>query len=366
MMSTMRVAVTLEHLWHRVPGGTALATLETLNALLERRDTPDLVGVAGRHRQPPDFPWRPPQQVRVMQRGWLRGPLLYEAWLRTGRPRVETITGAVDVVHATTIIPPPTRAPLVVTLHDLAFVHEPQHFTPRGVSVFRRSLDIIRRRAALVLCSSQATFHDALAQGFESARLRLVPLGVRSQVVTPEDRQRVRHTYQLPSPYLLFVGTLEPRKNLAALVQALAQLSNPPPLVVAGANGWGGVHRELQQSPVQVQFLGFVPAGDLPALYAEAAALCMPSLREGYGLPVLEAMAQGTPVVTSRGTATEETAGGAAALIDPHHVGDIARGVSDVLAEPQRYRQAGLERAAACTWHTTAQATLAAYREVGS
>ena len=368
----MRVAVTLEHLWHRVPGGTGVASLELVNALMGLHDAPQLVGVAGRHAAPPMPPWAPPATLAIRHHGWLHGPWLYEAWLRAGRPRVESITGPVDVVHATTIIPPPCRAPMVVTLHDLAFLHDPQHFTPRGVSVFRRSLDVLRRRAALVMCSSQATFDDAVTAGLEPDRLRLVPLGVRGDVATESARRRVRDRYDLPERFVLFVGTVEPRKNLTGLVAALSQLPQPPPLIVAGSPGWGGAQQALNdaiaaaQQPVDVRFIGFAPAPDLPALYAEAAVLCAPSLREGYGLPVLEAMVQGTPVVTSRGTATEETAGGAAALVNPRDPTDIARGLADVLHDPQPYIAKGLVRSASATWHATAQATVAAYREVAS
>ncbi len=358
----MRVAVTLEHLWHRVPGGTALASLEVLREMLALPDAPEIVGVAGRHTSPPEPAWAPPGGVEVVQHQWLHGPWLYEAWLRARRPLVESITGSVDVVHATTIIPPPTRAPLVVTLHDVAFLHDPQHFTRRGVSVFRRSLELVRRHAALVLCSSPATMRDALAAGLPEHRLRLVTLGVRAEKVSDDDRRRVRLTYGLPERYLLFVGTVEPRKNLTGLVAALTLLDDPPPLVVVGADGWGGVREQLHD----VQFTGFVPRSDLPAMYAEAAALCMPSLREGYGLPVLEAMAQGTPVVTSRGTATEDTAGGAAALVDPRDPSDIARGVSEVLVDPGVFTERGLARAGECSWHATAVATLAAYHEAAS
>jgi len=366
MMSSMRVAVTLEHLWHRVPGGTGVATLETLSALVARQDAPQMVGVAGRHDTPPATAWLPPESVPVEQHRRLHGPWLYESWLRFGRPTVESITGDVDVVHATTIIPPPCRAPLVVTLHDLAFLHRPDHFTRRGVSVFRRSLEIVRRRAALVLCSSQSTLDDACRVGLDPSRLRLVPLGVRCVEVSCDDRRRVRSRYALPERFVLFVGTVEPRKNLAGLIAALARIEGAPPLVVAGALGWGGAQRHLDQAEVDVRFVGFVAPDDLAALYAEAAALCVPSLREGFGLPVLEAMAQGTPVVTSRGTATEEAAGGAASLVDPYDVSDIARGLCEVLGAPESFRERGRVRAASATWALTAQVTLDAYAEVCS
>ncbi|MDP9464627.1 MAG: glycosyltransferase family 4 protein, partial [Actinomycetota bacterium] len=243
----------------------------------------------------------------------------------------------------------------------LAFLHDPSHFTRRGNSVFRRSLDHIRRRADLVLCSSQATMDDSVAAGVPADRLRLVPLGVDAVRADAADVARVRALYRLPERYLLFVGTVEPRKNLRGLVEAVARLEDPLPLIVAGAEGWGDV---AIPSVGDVRFIGFVPAPDLSGLYAGAEVFCYPSEREGYGLPVLEAMAQGTPVVTSSGTATEETAAGAAILVDPSDPGDIARGVTDALSQRDELSSRGLVRAEQSTWGATARLTVAAYREL--
>jgi glycosyltransferase involved in cell wall biosynthesis len=355
--SRIRVAYTLEQLWHRVPGGTAVAALRVAEALLRRGDI-DLIGVAGRHSGPPDPAWSAPVPVRPLRVG---PPLLYDAWLRIGRPRVESVVDQVDVVHSTTLIPAATRRPHVVTLHDLAWRHDPGQFTPRGVSVFDRSLRQIIRRADLVLCASRATIGDAIAAGIPEERLRLVPLGVDPTPVGVGEIERVRQAHALPADYLLFVGTVEPRKNLGRLVRAVALVPDAPPLVVAGAPGWGDV---TDVDGADVRFLGFVSDADKTALYAGAAALCYPSEREGFGLPVLEAMAQGAPVVTSRGTSTEEVAGGAGVLVDPFDVDDIARGIIDALERRDELSTAGRAHAATCSWDTAAALTVAAYEEL--
>ena len=354
----MRVAYTLEQCWHRVPGGTGVAALRVAEALGPHNDV-RLIGVAGRHRRLPAEPWVPSIPVAHLP---IAAPWLYETWLRLGWPKVEQATGPVDIAHATTLIPCATDAKLVVTLHDLAFLHTPEHFTRHGVRVFRRSLRHIRRRADLVLCCSQATIDDCLAAGIGEDRLRLVPLGVEVDRADPDDIARVRALYRLPEEYLLFVGTVEPRKNLRGLVASLRHLAEPPALVVAGAEGWGDTGVDADTDGVH--FLGFVPGDDLPALYAGASVFCYPSEREGYGLPVLEAMAQGTPVVTSRGTATEETAGNAAVLVDPADPEDIARGIDEAQRRRKELSAKGLARAQRRSWAATASLTAAAYREL--
>jgi glycosyltransferase involved in cell wall biosynthesis len=354
---TTRAAYTLEQCWHDVPGGTAVAAL-ALARELDRRDDVELVGVSARHRGPATEGFEPPIPVRALS---LPRTALYEAWRRLGWPPVERATGPVDLVHATTIIVPPrATAPLIVTLHDLAFLHDPGAFTAHGVKAFTAGLDRIRRSAAAVLCSSQATLDDARAAGLAPDRLRLVPLGLE-----PVDRpgpEEVRATLArlgLSPPYLLFVGTLEPRKNLARLLAAHASLPSPPELVVVGPRGWG------EQPPAgQVRLLGFVDEPTKAALLEGAAALCYPSLREGFGLPVLEGMAHGIPVVTSRGTATEEVGGEAVVLVDPLDPADIGRGISEALDRRDELAEAGPARAALFTWARTADAVVAAYREV--
>jgi len=358
-MVVVRVAYTIEQCWHRVPGGTAVAAIEVAGELAARPGI-DLVGVSARHDGPPSAGFIPPIPVHPLGRGSSRS--LYASWLWTGRPFVESTVGEVSVTHATTIIPPPTKAPLVVTIHDLAFVRAPQQFSPWGRAIFRRSLTQVARRAALVLCSSTATMADCETAGISPHRLRLVPLGVRLRTPSSDEVTAVRRRFGLPDRYILFVGTLEPRKNLRRLVEAMSHLADPLPLVVAGPAGWGDGAPPPARTPVLL--LGNVSGAERDALYAGAAVFCYPSVWEGFGLPVLEAMAAGTPVVTTAATSTEEVAGGAAVLVDALDVRDIARGIDEALDRREGLITAGLARAAACPWARTADLTLAAYREV--
>ena len=353
----MRVAYTLEQCWRRVPGGTGVAAVEVAREL-NAFDGVEIVGVAGRHRYGPTKGFEPTVQMASLPIG---GPLLFESWLRLKWPLVESVVDNADLVHSTTIIAPATRLPLVVTIHDLAFLRHPDFFTARGNKVFRRSLDIVRDKAAMVLCSSEATLDDCLSAGFEMDRLRHVPLGVTTHAISDTDRARVRLTYNLPEDFILFVGTLEPRKNLGRLIEALESMTDAPPLVIVGMAGWGD---SVASTTHDVRFTGFVPAVDLPALYEASTVFAFPSVLEGYGLPVIEAMAHGAPVVTSRGTSTEEVAGGAAVLVDPLDVASIAAGIREALDNCASLRAAGLQRAAGATWAHTARATVEAYETV--
>jgi glycosyltransferase involved in cell wall biosynthesis len=267
------------------------------------------------------------------------------------------------VVHATGHVAAAGRAPLVASIWDLSFLHDPSHFTARGISVFTRFLQVVRDEAAVVICPSEATRADCLAAGIEDARLRVAPLGTTVRPTSSAaDVDRVRATYALHRPYVLFVGTVEPRKNLPRLLEAFGRLGDvDAELVLVGPEGWS-----TDLPATSARRLGFVPRADLDGLYAGAAVVAYPSLREGFGLPVLDAMAHGAPVVTSATTSTAEVAGDAALLVDPLDVDAIAGAIGQLLADPEQAARLGAaarQRAGTFTWARTAGLVVAAYQD---
>ena len=361
----MRVALTVEQSWHVVPGGIATTSVELMRALQQRGDVA-LVGVAAHHRFPPPRDLTPPIPVR-------RFPLprraLYGAWQWLRAPKVERATGDVDVVHDLGYVVPPSNAPLVATVHDLLFLTYPAHYTRPSRLVLRRGLELAGRHARLVVCPSATTMRACEDLGFESARLRVVPWGVRTPDIDPVSSSTVLRRYGLDRPFVLFCGTLEPRKNLGRTLEAFRRVNpSATQLVLAGPRGWKQeLDGQLGHLGAKARWLGHVPRHDLDALYAEAVMLVYPSLAEGFGLPVLEAMALGTPVVTSAGTAMEEVAGDTALLVDPLDVDSIAAGIERLLDDHDlavRLGDAGRSRAAGFTWERTAAMMRVIYAEV--
>jgi glycosyltransferase involved in cell wall biosynthesis len=359
-----RVALTLEQSWHRVPGGTAVAALGMAGALAARDDV-TVVGVAAKHRSPPPEAWRPPVPVEHLP---LPRPALYESWHRLRRPRVERATGPVDLIHATTMAMPPRSSPVVMTIHDLAFVHEAGHFTTRGLRFFRKGLDLALAEADHIVCPSEATARDCVDAGFEFERVTVVPLGVVVSPASTDQIAQVRRRHGLEAPYILWTGTIEPRKNLPRLLEAYRALDTDRTLALVGPQGWNeDLGPLIEGLGGRVRTLGFVPHAELGSLYAGADAFCFPSLLEGFGFPVLEAMAQGTPVVTSKGTSTEEIAGDAGILVDPLDAASIAAGMKTALedrAVADKLAEAGRRRAAGFTWERCGQGLADVYRGV--
>ena len=362
MSGPVRVAFLLEQCWHTVPGGTAVAAVGLARALAARPDV-DVVGIAARHSDAPTAGPLPPVPV-VHSR--LPRPLLYEAWHRLGRPRVDRLAGGPDLVHASGGAVPATALPLVATVHDLAWRHDPGHSTARGRRLFEAWLDDARG-ADLVVCPSQATRSDLCAVGFDDDRIRVVPLGADPVSVAPDAVTALRAEHGLEGPFVLWVGTAEPRKNLATLVDAMVRIPDVP-LVLVGPRGWNeDAARVTAPLGDRARIIGRVDEAAKHAWYAAADVFCLPSLLEGFGLPVLEAMGHGTPVVTSAGTATAEVVGDAGLVIDPTDADALAGALAGVLADPdlaERLGGAGRRRAADMTWEAAAEATVAVYREV--
>ena len=360
-----RVAITLEQCWHAVPGGTARAALGSISAL-QQFTSLELVGVSARHRQPPASSWRPSIEVKQLP---LPRLALYESWHRLRWPDVEHATGRVDVIHATGMAMPPATAPIVATVHDLAFLRDPSQFTRRGVSFFRRAIDLARRDASIIVCPSQATIDECIDNGFDPKKIRLVPWGVDPQEVASSAIMAMRSRLGITGRFVLWAGTIEPRKNLPVLLSAFEGIEDRDvTLVLAGPEGWNEqIDDQLGRLGSRVVRVGFVEPETLSELQAAAELFIFPSRQEGFGLPVLEAMAQGTAVITSSGTSTEEVVGDCGVLVDPTDVDALRAAIDRLLAddaERDRLGRAGLNRATSLfTWEKTAKALHSAYEE---
>ena len=363
----LRVAAVVEQCWHRVPGGTAVAAARTLDALAARGDV-DLIGLSARHRKTPADGLAPSIPIRHAA---LPRRALYDSWHRLRAPSVERLVGRVDVVHATGgVVPPQGRAALVVTIHDLAFLRRSEWFSRRGVRFATRGFELARAHAAVVLAPSRATAADLAAYGVDAGRIRVVPLGVTAQTPSASEIEEVRARYRLPEIFALWVGTAEPRKNLEVLLRAVELTESGVPLVLVGPDGWGLDAPALAASAAcEVIRLGYVPELELPMLYAAARVFVYPSLMEGFGLPVLEAMAQGTPVVTSAGTATEEVCADPASVVDPTDAEALAAALDAVVTDDVEHAKRSASaraRASRFSWEETAAQVLTAYQEACS
>ncbi len=364
--SVCRAGLLVEQCWHDVPGGTAGATVDLLRAFAGRDDV-SAIGIAARHKEPPDPHYRVPVEVTHLP---FPRQALYQSWSRGGLPKLDSYVSGLDVVHATGGIIPATSRPLVVTQHDLAWVHHPAMFTSHGVRFFRRCLQRTIERSQRVVVPSKATGADLAANGVDPSLIRVVPWGVDQARTSEEEVERVRARFDLPGRYVLSVGTLEPRKNLRRLIEAFSRAAPPDvALAIVGPTGWQeDVTAAVAPLGDRAKTLGFVSRSDLVALYGGAAAFAYPSLFEGFGLPVLEAMAQGAPVITSAGTATEELAAdGAGLLVDPTDTESISNALGDVLvggAEVNALTATAAARVAEFTWQRTADLTVAVYNEL--
>lgn len=288
--------------------------------------------------------------------------VVHASWRTFGLPRAEHITGNVDVVHSLDLVPPPTSHPLVVTVHDLVTAELPGLHTSRARLMQQRQRAALARAEAVVAVS-QSTAEALVAEGVDQSRLHVAPNGLSR--LPPAADPPVP-----PGPFVLVVGTLEPRKGHAGLLRALAR----PPLeevrvVFAGAaTPWADEIQALAGQlglAARLIVLGRVNDAILAGLYRNATLLCLPSLAEGFGLPVLEAMASGLPVLASDLPAVREVAGEAAILVPPGDVEALAEAVGRLMRDEQlrnRLSALGPKRAASFSWEAAAQATVSAYR----
>jgi glycosyltransferase involved in cell wall biosynthesis len=362
------VAVHADQLFARVPGGIGTYVRELLPALVAAEPTLEVTAFHARWGRP-----LPPGLARFHPVELPRGiRALYPSWNAVGRPALPRGLAGLDVLHLPSPVAVPPAGPgqrLVVTVHDLAFRLFPGLYPPAWRSLYRAGLRRAVRRADAVIAISRNTATDLVRlTRIDPGRLHVVPLAVS---VPPDvDPEPALRRLKVPRPYVLFAGTLEPRKNLVRLIRAYrrAALRVPHALVLAGPLGWRShrVHRELAVAgPGRIVVTGRVRAEDLDALYRGADAFCYPSLYEGFGLPVLEAMARGVPTITSATSSLPEVAGDAAITVEPRSVRALASALERLLTdreEAERLGTMGAERAGRFTWDRTARMTIEVYR----
>lgn len=289
----------------------------------------------------------------------------------------------VDVLHVQFTAPPLVPCPLVVSIHDLSFEHLPLTFKRRSRLQLRLTVRKSARRAALVLAPSESTRRDILdTYGLAPERVRTIPLAAAddySPITDDKELQRVRHTYGIEGDYMLAVGSIQPRKNLTRLVAAYKRLRGErsavklPKLVLVGKHAWlyDETLRAIEQSGIKesIVLTGYVPNPDLVALYSGATCFIYPSYFEGFGLPPLEAMKCGVPVIVGNRTSLPEVVGDAGLLVDPFDVNDIASAIARLIDNSDlrsKLRVKGLKRAETFTWRETAERTLQTYTEAAN
>ncbi|MFQ3534986.1 MAG: glycosyltransferase family 1 protein [Aggregatilineales bacterium] len=334
------------------------------------------VAGAGKHEQLPvlgaNFHYRPTR---------LSPLTLARLWHRAYIPLpVEVFVGKVRLFHATDFVLPPTlpRTRTLLTVHDLSFARLPEAAAPRLRAYLEAVVPRSARRAEHILADSAATKADLVElYGIPETKITVLYSGVSPAFAPLHDLARqgaVRAKYGIgEAPYVLSVGTVQPRKNYERLMQAFAGLPSrwaDLKLVIVGGRGWleAPIHAQARALGERVVFTGFAAEADLPALYSGALCLALPSLYEGFGLPVLEGMACGIPVLTSNVSSLPEVAGDAALMVDPHSVEAIRAGLLRLLEEDTAARAARIARGCAqarrFTWAAAAQQLKTIYSEL--
>ncbi len=329
----------------------------------------------------------------LIQHARMREPMLsapnWQIWHAITPPhhRFERLLFGLEVarhrpalLHSPDFIPPRFGARrCVITVHDLTFLRYPHFQTAESLRYYRDNFPSALRQAAHILTDAEAIKRELVEDlGISPERITAHPLGVDHARFRPQPESEVAPILaarKVPRGCVLFVGTFEPRKNLGGLLEAYAllrqKLSDAPPLVLVGRRGWLYEAFFERAAALQLEahliWLENLPPEELPALYNGAGVLVLPSFYEGFGLPLLEAMACGTPTVAARRGSLPEVVGEAGCLVDPEQPEALADAVARVLSDSElraRIRAAGLARAQEFTWHKTAQIALSVYRRV--
>ncbi|MFN2543396.1 MAG: glycosyltransferase family 4 protein [Actinomycetota bacterium] len=367
------VAFHIDQLFYTAPGGIGTYIRRLVPAMTRQDPSLDVKLFHARFDEPIAERWVRDYWVEEVPRP-IRG--LYPRWNLTGRPALPPTISSLDVMHGPSPASIPPAGPdqkLVVTVHDLAFLVAPQLFPRQWRAMFRMGLRAAVKRADAIITPSRNTAEDLLSRTkVAPERVHVVPLAGAGDP-GDADPERVLARLKVHPPYLLFVGTLEPRKNLVRLIRAYRRAAAsgiPHALVLAGPLGWHHqqLHRELSlRGPGEVLLTGPLSEDELDALYRQASAFVYPAVYEGFGLPVLEAMTRGVPVITSNTSSLPEVAGEAALGVDPESVREIAAGIEAVLTDPalaEKLATRGRARAERFSWDETARQTLEVYERV--
>ncbi|MBU0646268.1 glycosyltransferase family 4 protein [Patescibacteria group bacterium] len=377
----MNILVDTRHLNEPQPSGIGEYTIQLLTALfkIDHENSYTLITVGLRR---PDLSGLISDHPRVVHRHrTLPGKLINASLALFGQPTLEEIAGVksdlIFLPNLNFVALPPGR-PTVLTLHDLSFAHFPQFYSGR-MRLWHRLVKPpqLVARAQHLICPSQSTRQD-LNRLYRKAQsqIAVIPHGCGPEFTpapSPRDQDLVKQ-YDLPSRFALFLGTLEPRKNLFALIRGLreyrSQAGDDLHLVLAGHRGWKSAdfQKMIREPEYQswIHYLNYVPGADRPGLMRLAQVFLWPSIYEGFGLPVLEAMACGLPVITSHTSSLPEITQGAAILIDPYNSRDLARALTELFASPglpQKLSQAGLIRAHHYSWEQAARQTLSLFQK---
>ncbi|NCN06393.1 MAG: glycosyltransferase family 4 protein [Candidatus Pacebacteria bacterium] len=302
-------------------------------------------------------------------------PSLYNfLWNKLGYPKIRAAFPEISLFHSWDWLQPPDKdLPLISTIHDLAMLKYPETAHPQILSMHQKSWDILKDRGAHIIAVSRATKTDIISfLGIPSERIHVVHEALPDEVVltskhlTEERYETIKTSFALHKPFVLFVGSREPRKNLSRLIAAWQSLQIPDlELLIAGSVGWDKT-KDMDAIP-GLRFLDRVSDEALSVLYGEASVFAFPSLYEGFGLPILEAFHHGTPVVTSNCSSMPEVAGNAAEFVDPHSEESIALGLKKILNEKIPEQQLRLQkmiiRSQMFSWQRVAEQTITAYEQ---
>jgi glycosyltransferase involved in cell wall biosynthesis len=367
------LAFLVDQLFSPAPGGIGTYVRQLVPSMTRADPSLDVTLFHARFEEAEPEPWTRIYPIEEIPSSIRR---LYPSWTFARRPALPPSLARAEIVHSPSPAAIPPAGPgqrLVVTVHDLAFLVHPELFPRQWRLMYRAALARAARSADAVIAVSRHTAEDlARRTRLDPRRIHVVPLAA-SLPPSPGNVDAVLSRLKVPQPYVLFVGTLEPRKNLVRLVRAyrrLAARGSRHSLVLAGPMGWHPqplLRAISTMDPGDVVLTGAVGVEELDALFRGAAAFAYPSLYEGFGLPVLEAMSRGTPCVVSSSSSLPEVAGEAALPVDPRSVVGLAEALERVTTERQladHLREAGLARAARFSWDETARRTLEVYKSV--